>query len=183
MLVALWARLGKARWYIVAGAAALVLVVVAFLVGRSSAPTKTVTVTETKYVDRVVTKEVVREVKVQGPVRVQEKIITRPGAERVVERVIERGPTTTTTDAAASSDRTTVATKETTKIVESPKARWLAEVGGQWSSLTLSPHRWDAAIGMRLAGPFWLSLTDSAPADKLADTRHHALGLRLRAEF
>lgn len=56
---------------------------------------------------RVEVREVTRTVvkRVEGPVRVQEKIILQPGGERIIERVVDRGPVTTDSGSEVAQDR------------------------------------------------------------------------------
>jgi hypothetical protein len=146
------------------GVAALV---VAFVGGRYSAPvkavetvkveTKVVTVTEWK--DRVVEK------RVEGPVREMERIVEKPGAERVVTRWIERGPVSvdTTTDASGSSSAQAHTTSQASKVTTTGHPGWRAAVTAAWNPgrLSLEPERYTAEVDRRLFGTLWLGVRAS----------------------
>jgi len=175
----------RSRWTWIALGAVVVAGAGGYAAGRYAAPVKTVETTRVEYRDRVVTQEVVREVRVAGPVRIQERIVERPGAERVVERVIERGPVTTTTDAASSSERTSSGTTATTRVVEARRPATALELGASWapSHLQVRPERVDAALGRRILGPVWLAVTAEAPVGQLGDLEAYRVGLRARVEW
>jgi hypothetical protein len=145
----------------------LAALVIAFIGGRYSAPvttvetvkveTKVVTVTEWK--DRVVEK------RVEGPVREVERIVEKPGAERVVTRWIERGPVSvdTTADVSGSSSAQAHAASQASKVTTAGRPGWRAAVTAAWSSgrLSLEPERYTVEVGRRLFGTLWLGVQAS----------------------
>lgn len=175
----------RSRWTWIALAAVALAGAGGYAAGRYAVPAKVVETTKIEYRDRTVTRDVVREVKVAGPVRVQERIVERPGAERVVERVIERGGTTTTTDATSSSERTISGTTSTTRIVEAARPQWAAELGASWASshLQLKPERLELALGRRILGPAWVAVTVGAPTGQLGKLEAYRVGGRARVEW
>jgi hypothetical protein len=150
----------RTRLYIAAGV--LLALVAAFLGGRFSAParveekvrveTKIQTVTEWK--DRVVEK------RVAGPVRVRTITIEKPGGERVVERVVERGPVTTETAADLSGSTAVTASSEaaSSRVVESARPGWRLSVSAGWAPerLTLRPEVYGVEVSRRVVGTVWL---------------------------
>jgi hypothetical protein len=150
----------RARLYIAAGV--LLALVAAFIGGRFSAPvrveekvrveTKTVTVTEWK--DRVVEK------RIAGPVRVRTITIERPGGERVVERVVERGPVTVErsgeSEGQSSSTASSVGVSE--RVVESARPGWRLSAVAGWDAeaLSLRPELYGVEVSRRVVGTVWL---------------------------
>jgi hypothetical protein len=149
----------KVRLYLAAGV--LLALVAAFLGGRFSAPvrveekvrveTKVVTVTEWK--DRIVEK------RVAGPVRVRTITIEKAG-ERIVERVVERGPVTTETaaDSAGSSSAAASSVGVSSRVVESARPGWRLSVAAGWDAeaLTLRPGLYGVEVSRRVAGTVWV---------------------------
>lgn len=152
--------MGAVKRRLAVAAGALALLAAAFLAGRFAAPTKTVTVTKTEFVDRVVTAEVVRTERVEGPVRTVTRWRDAPAAPgcpevREVEQVEERGPVTSTTASASTSASETVASTETTRVVERDRARLRLELSQDVTRLT-DPKALGGAASARVYGPFWL---------------------------
>ena len=143
------------RKLIVAGAAALALIA-AFLGGRYSRTAKVVETvkveTRVEWRDREVTK------RVEGPVREVERIVERPGAERVVTRWIERGPVTTDTAADASSS--TSAQSSASKVTTPTRPDWRASVAAGWDprALALKPEVYEGRLERRVLGTVWLGV-------------------------
>lgn len=143
-------------WSLIAVVSAGALVS-AYAWGRSSAPAKVEVRTEFK--DRVVYRDRDVEKKVQGPVRV--RTVTREipgpqGPERVVERVVERGPVVTEKKHEAQGEEAHEAKTLTLKVTEQP--RW--QIG---ATAAVNPlHGGDVAYGgflnYRIGGPFWLGV-------------------------
>ncbi len=151
---------------IAAGVGVAVALVAAFVIGYLNGPehevekvrveTKTVTVTE--YKDRIV------EQKVQGPVRVRTRVVEKPGAERVIEKWIERGPvsTSTTHDAAGSTTAQAASTAESAKETTRARPNWHVTAAAGWDKLSLAaPHVWEGRVERRVLGPFWLGVWGS----------------------
>jgi hypothetical protein len=147
----------KRRALIAAGS--LLALVAAFTAGRFAAPakvvervkveTKTVTVTEWK--DRVVEK------RTQGPVRVVERVVEKPGEGRVVTRWIDRGPVTTDTtrDGSGSASTKTDAKTDASRVVTAQPS-WHIEGQAGWSRLSPSPDLYGFGVSRRIAGTVWL---------------------------
>lgn len=132
---------------------------VAFVAGRRSAPVRVEerTVTQVQrvveYKDRVVAQ------KVAGPVRIVTRTVEKPGAERVVERVVERGAvtTTTTTDRQGTSTDTSKTTAE--KLTSAGQPGWRVAVSPGWDLRDLTdarPRTWGGEVDRRVLGPVWL---------------------------
>lgn len=141
------------RRLVIAGAAALALVA-AFLAGKYSSPRKVEErikiETRVEWRDREVTK------RVEGPVREVERIVERPGAERVVTRWIERGPVTTDTASDASSS--TSAQSSASKVTTPARPDWRASVAAGWDprALALKPEVYEGRVERRVLGTVWL---------------------------
>jgi hypothetical protein len=150
----------RTRLYIAGGV--LLAVVAAFLGGRFAAPvrveekvrveTRTVTVTEWK--DRIIEK------RIAGPVRVRTITIEKPGGERVVERIVERGPVTTETAADLSGSTAVAASSAaaSSRVVESARPGWRASVAAGWAPerLTLRPEVYGVEVSRRIVGTVWI---------------------------
>jgi hypothetical protein len=156
----------KRRVLIAAGAA--LALVAAFVGGRFSAPVRVEervkvsmqTDTKIEYRDRVVERVV------KGPVRVRTITITKPGGERIVERVVERGPVTTEreTDLTGQSHGTTASTAATVRTEERGRPGYSVGVSGEWSPgrPSLTPERVGVELDRRLFGTVWLGVRASA---------------------
>ena len=168
--------------------AGVALVVLAFLAGRWTAPAtpaRVETKVETRYVDRVVTAEVVRTVRVAGPVRIRTRIVERPGGERVIEREVERAPVTTSTDSAAASSSSSSSSSSASTVAEAPpRPARRVDLEARWNLARPSarPEALGVGLSMRI-GRAWLGLTDEAPTGELLDLERHRPGIRLGWEF
>jgi hypothetical protein len=168
------------RWLYVGGAA-LAACALSFLAGRFSAPARVETrvewrkkiVTQTEWKDRVVTQ--------RGPVRVVERIVEKPGAEREVTRWIERGPVTTTKDLTGNASATTEINSATRTVSETGRPGWSGGLSAAWDPGRPSsmPDRIGLELDRRIVGTVWLGARASAEPD-LGALR---LGLALRVEF
>lgn len=168
------------RRYLAIAAGALLALVAAFLGGRYSAPARVETRTEwkekvvtvTEWKDRVVTQK--------GPERI--RVVTReiPGGERIVEKVIERGPSTTTTDTTGQAHSQTDQSSATVSVKEAGRPGWSVGVSGQWAGAPSSavPDRLGLELDRRLFGTIWLGVRASSRG-----TSDPQLGLALRMEF
>jgi hypothetical protein len=160
----------KRKVYVALGG--VVALVVAFVGGRYSAPVKTVetvkietkVVTVTEWKDRVVEK------RVEGPVREVERIVEKPGAERVVTRWIERGPVSvdTTTDASGSASTQAHTSSQASRVTTAGRPGWRAAMAAAWSPgrPSLEPERYTVEVDRRLFGTLWLGVR--ASTDKTA---------------
>jgi hypothetical protein len=173
----------KRRLYIAAGAAAAL--VVAFVAGRYSRPARVVETVkvETREVVKVEwrDREVVK--RVEGPVREVERIVEKPGAERVITRWIERGPVTTDTqsDLTGTASATTDTASATSRVSEGGRPGWSVGAAATWDPRALSsrPERVAVEVDRRMFGTVWLGLRASAEPDGAEP----AVGLGLRMEF
>lgn len=156
-----------------------------YALGRYIVPERVIETTKVEWKDRITVKEVVREVKVSGPVRIQEKIVERPGVDRITERVIDRGGTTTTIGSSSSTEASRSGATESIKVVERDIHKWSMDLGAQWSikPASIMPSSVDAGLGRRILGPVWLSVSASAPMDRVGDLRAYRFGIRARVEF
>jgi hypothetical protein len=173
------------RKAIIAGGA-LALLIATFVAGRYSRParvvervkveTKIQTVTQWK--DRIVAK------RVRGPVREVERIVEKPGAERVITRWIERGPVTTdtTSDAAGQTSATSTSATSATKTTETGRPGWSVEIRGLWDPRAPAaiPDRLTLGIDRRVIGTVWLGAAVSGEPRSFPDLR---VGLSARLEF
>jgi hypothetical protein len=148
------------RWvYIAAGSA--FLLVAAFLGGRFSAPTKVreVVKVETKIETVTEWKDRVVEKRVAGPVRVRTITIEKAG-ERIVERVVERGPVTTERSGESAGQSLSAASSigVSSRVVESARPGWRLSVAAGWDAeaLSLRPGLYGVEVSRRVAGTVWL---------------------------
>lgn len=133
-------------------------------------------VTRTEWRDRVVEK------RTAGPVRVVTRTVEKPGAERVVEKWIERGPVTSETlatwdgAAAASTETTTAASK----VTEPARPGWS---GG--ASVLLNPRvlRDDPRVALELDRRIWGTLWLGARAQAAPDLSDARVGFAARVEW
>jgi hypothetical protein len=168
------------------GAGVVLALVAAFVAGRYSRPAKVVetvkvetkTVTVTEWRDRVVEK------RVQGPVRVRTITIEKPGGERVVERVVDRGPVTTdtTTDRDGSAASASASASSTSRTTEGRRPDWSAGVSAWWTpeASSLTPDRLGLELDRRILGTVWLGARASMHSVDDPDVR---LGAAIRMEF
>jgi hypothetical protein len=114
--------------------------------------TKVVTVTEWK--DRVVEKTV------KGPVQIRTVTHQRPGGERIIERVVQRGPVTTdrATESTGQASATAESTSATSRVTESGRPGYRVGVGAGWDPgrLSLKPDVYQLDVSRRIAGTVWL---------------------------
>lgn len=171
----------RRRLYI-AGGVALALVA-AFLGGRFSRPVKveervkveTKIETRTEWRDRVIEK------RVEGPTREVERIIEKPGAERVITRWIDRGPVTVDTSATAAGTSTAsgAASSSASKVTDNARPGWAAGLAATWPSLSSRPERVGLELDRRILGTVWLGVRASAETDGSAPQ----VGAALRVEW
>lgn len=170
----------RRRLYIT-GAAVLALAL-SFVAGRYSAPRRVETRTEWKerVVERVAWKD--RVVVQRGPERIRTVTREIPGGERVVERVVERGPVTTTRDLTGTASATTDQASASSTVSETGRPGWSVGAVATWDPGRLSsmPARLGLEVDRRILGRVWLgarasigSLTDPKPQ----------IGAALRMEF
>jgi hypothetical protein len=149
---------GWKRWAIVGGASAIALVV-AFLAGQYSAPKPEIRWKEVASVrTEWLTKEV--EHRVEGPIRIRTVVREIPGPqgpERVVERVVERGPVTI--DRSAEGQGSSAANL-TTELVQKPTALpgWRVGVSAGWDRFQPSPNLYGLELDRRLFGTLWVGI-------------------------
>lgn len=166
-------------------ASSVAALVVAFLGVRYSAPVKTRTETkvETKAITVTQWKDRVVEKTIQGPVRIRTVTREVPGGERVVERVVERGPVTTErqSDLTGQSSGTTASTAATATVSEAGRPGWAVTGGAEWDPgrLALEPERLEIGVDRRVWGTVWLGVRGSAGTG-FSDPR---VGATVRLEF
>jgi hypothetical protein len=153
--------------YIAAGA--LLALVAAFVGGRYSRPARTVETVrvETKIVTQTEWKDRVVEKRVAGPARVRTVTREVPGGERIVERIVERGPVTTerNTDITGTASATTDQASATRRVTEAGRPGWAAGISATTDPRALSSRRLGLELDRRLLGTVWLGLRASAEPD------------------
>lgn len=155
--------------------------------------------------EKVVTKEVIKEVIVKEEVKndtriknnteikegpVKETIVIKQPDGTVIEKVIETGPkeTKSTTDTASNTEiKSETKTKEETKVVEhtSPRPNWSLGVQSHWSFDDLihqSFYKFKPQVsgGYRLVGSVWIELSSTINPTSIKDS---TIGLGARVEF
>jgi len=166
-------------------AAATVALVSAYLLGRASAPTRTVETvsvqrtTRIEYRERTDSASTLRtnEIAVVGPTLIRTRWLECPkGPGQVVEQTVERGPVETRKETSADltvkthKERLLTATEATlqTRIVQRDPPRWGVGVGGG-----LRFHDAAALVSgsfeVRALGPFHVQAFAVAPARKPSD--------------
>lgn len=171
----------RRRLYVAGGA--LLALVLAFLGGRYSRPARVEerVKVETKIQTRVEWRDRVVEKRVEGPTREVERIVEKPGAERIVTRWIERGPVTVDTDATAAgaSAVTGTASSSSAKVTDNGRPGWAVGLAAAWPSLSTRPERVGLEIDRRILGTVWLGVRVSAEPDGAAPQA----GVALRVEW
>jgi hypothetical protein len=156
-----------AHWRTVAVLAALLA---AFVGGRYTVRTQTVTVTRTEYKDRIVEKVVQAEVKTQIVYRDR---IRKPDGTVETHEKIESGSRTTTTD----DKRTTEEGKTATVVI--PPPLWHVHVDfGAPLALPLDPY-FTVGVERQIVGPFSVGIWGSADIHG----QHPAGGVSLGVSF
>lgn len=124
-------------------AAIVILALLLIAAGRQIVRLNAALDAKPKIVERVVVETKIVEKKVAGPVIIREKIVTQPGGEKIVERVIERAEVTTEkgTDIAKDSQRT-----ETP--IGRPQKLWTLGLSGNPSEIAKKLPLHDASVSL-----------------------------------
>jgi hypothetical protein len=153
----------KAHWRIIA---VIVILILAFLGGRYTTPTKVVETERIVYQEKIVEKIVEKKVEVAAKTKVvyRTTTITKEGETKIVEVEKTEKKTEKKTDSETNKDKEIVKEDTRTKLTEYARPQWKvgALVGYDFSpvkpldfahGLTLGAH-----VERRLAGPIWVGV-------------------------
>jgi hypothetical protein len=154
------------RAWVIAGIWAASLAA-ALAVGRFTArpQVKTVETVKTEWRDRIVERVVTKTVAI-GARHVVTRTERQPSGAVVITRTEDASRTATTGTASDTTAAAESATDRTTVNTPAALPTWHVAAGAGWTSFAPRPSYYQASLGRRVVGPFWLLAS--------ADTDRHA---------